>query len=224
MAVNFNIRLVTFIPHDKVDSPVQYGLPAYVVSFKGDNRGFDKNTASTENFRTAQQINVQFTNTGGSWTSFKNIGTTTAYHFNNTTLTTTTHTAKASDAGLNVTRTDASLTGSSSDYMKFVCSCSVGNPFIPSPDVFNGNIDYEFTLYVYKNGTISIQEATMVSQLTKCMLIPIQAVTKISIFSIPVITEKISSPCCRQWMLLVYTTLDKSYNKKGPTSCTKSLS
>ncbi|WP_375103242.1 DUF3238 domain-containing protein [Paenibacillus sp. RS8] len=157
MAVNFNIRLVTFIPHDKVDSPVQYGLPAYVVSFKGDNRGFDKNTANTENFRTSQQINVQFTNTGGSWTSFKNIGTTTAYHFNNTTLTTTTHTAKASDADLTVTRTDASLRGSSSDYMKFVCSCSVGNPFIPNPDVFNGNIDYEFTLYVYKNGIISIQ-------------------------------------------------------------------
>ncbi|MGQ3480743.1 DUF3238 domain-containing protein [Paenibacillus sp. TY11] len=157
MAINFNIRLVTFIPHDKVPSPVQYAAPTYFVSFKGDNRGFDKNTANTENFRTAQQINVEFTNTGGSWGSYRNVGTTTAYYLNNTTAKTETSTAKASDSGLTITRTAASLTGSSSDYMKFLCKCSVGNPFIPSPDIFNGNIDYEFTLFVYKNGTISIQ-------------------------------------------------------------------
>ncbi|MEC0373705.1 DUF3238 domain-containing protein [Paenibacillus chibensis] len=148
MAVNFNIRIVTFIPDAWVLAPYQEEFYSY--SYEGDNRSFNPNTANTQNFRTAQQLNVEFNNNGGDYTPYVQTGITNLQRRENLTgKTSILFSGHASTDGLKTSVIQSSIKGETSDYYHFRCTCNIKNPLEYAPA-----INYDFDIYVHKSGGI----------------------------------------------------------------------
>lgn len=152
MAISFAVRLVAFISKDWVDDPFSFAIPpGYRSQFKGDNRTFSKNTDSP--YRGAQQINVTFTNSGGSYVDYKNTGETVQRLTNISTGQYTDSTGKADPAGLTCKVDTAYLLGGDSDYYRFLCEGDIANPLVQAAPATN----YKFYVSVHKNGLIQLE-------------------------------------------------------------------
>ncbi|WP_268626964.1 DUF3238 domain-containing protein [Paenibacillus alvei] len=148
MARTFRVRFVTFIPQDWVNSPIQLGENQFIVEYKGDNRGFDKNTANTGRYRTAQQVTAIFRNTGAEWFVEAETGSTTErVTFLHGKV--SENTKKASTDGI----TYKTITAGH-DFVTLGCKVHSGNPFIE--EVFQAHIDYDFVLTIRQDGTITL--------------------------------------------------------------------
>ncbi|MGZ8888876.1 MAG: DUF3238 domain-containing protein [Halobacteriota archaeon] len=142
------LRFVGFIPRHKDFDWIFYlynPLTGSRTYFKGDQREFTPYTRNTLNYRTAQEIWVDFQNR--KFTHWENIGIThkkTVYPDGRVAF----ESAQASRSCIKVL-----WAYFSDNYCQFRSTASCTNPLAPVAPAS----DYDFTVTVYRNGTVHIQ-------------------------------------------------------------------
>jgi hypothetical protein len=121
--------------------------PTQTVYFEGDNRSFNPYTANTFNFRTAQQIEIDFTSR--SIAAYANTGFTTRkiVYPNGQTEYTTAH---ASTSGITCTNISWG-----SGQVSFHLAVDSSNPLVLGAPAIN----YDFDVTVYSDGTVKVTGA-----------------------------------------------------------------
>jgi len=150
MAITLSVRIVSFISKDWVTSPFPAPI-GYRSEFKGDDRKFNKDVSAS--YRTAQQINATFTNTGGTYTAYRNTGITTERSTNISTGNYVDSTGQADPNGITASVDTSYLLGGNSDFYKFVCDGDAADPLIPGAPAVN----YHLFVSIHKSGLISIE-------------------------------------------------------------------
>ncbi|WP_172195733.1 DUF3238 domain-containing protein [Saccharibacillus qingshengii] len=150
MAINFAVKIQTFIAENQVPDPT--GLIPLPINdpnmstFSGDGRGFSKEEDVT--FRTKQYVTANFTNTSSDWQVEARTGITKRYIYSvNTGKLVATQEQQAPETGIRAT-----LISKSNSEIKLRCTLDSKNPFISVAPAIN----YEFDLTINKDGTISL--------------------------------------------------------------------
>jgi hypothetical protein len=146
LANNVVIRVCSFIPEDWIYFQSYfdtYNNPLYDVYYEGDNRGFDPNTANTQDFRTAQEIHIDFVNKTQP-VMYRQTGITTrkTVYTDGSGRPDEFETGQADPSGLTI-----STSSWSGDTVTFTIYCSESNPLEPGAPP----IQYNYTFTVSRN-------------------------------------------------------------------------